>query len=71
MAAELRGMMQVAKAVAASPEDPNLGKLLLGSAKSVAEALARLAEASKGVIREQLAEKNVNIYSVASEFSLY
>jgi talin len=51
--------MQISKAVAASPEDPNLNKLLLSAGKAVAEALKALTEASKGIMTSTM-EKVMN-----------
>eukprot|EP01119_Soliformovum_irregulare_P005210 TRINITY_DN1675_c0_g1_i1.p1 TRINITY_DN1675_c0_g1~~TRINITY_DN1675_c0_g1_i1.p1 ORF type:complete len:1447 (-),score=577.25 TRINITY_DN1675_c0_g1_i1:61-4401(-) len=56
MNADVKNLMQIAKAVSAAPDDPNLNKLLLGAGKSVAEALMRLTEASKGVVPKKVEE---------------
>jgi len=53
---DMKNLMQVAKAVSASPEDPNLNNLLMDATKAVAEALKRLTEASKGVIPKKVEE---------------
>lgn len=45
---EIRGLMQLSRAVAANPDDANLYKLLVDSGKAVAEALIRLSDAAKG-----------------------
>jgi len=47
---EVKQLMNVCKAVGASPEDPNLNKLLASATENVIAALARLNEASQGVI---------------------
>eukprot|EP01118_Nematostelium_gracile_P016627 TRINITY_DN6935_c0_g2_i1.p1 TRINITY_DN6935_c0_g2~~TRINITY_DN6935_c0_g2_i1.p1 ORF type:complete len:548 (-),score=163.86 TRINITY_DN6935_c0_g2_i1:106-1635(-) len=46
---EIKNLMNVSKAVAASPDDANLNQLLLAAGKSVGEALIKLANASKAV----------------------
>jgi len=46
--------MQISKAAAANPDDPNLGKLLLDSGKEVVSALVKLTEASKGVVPKRI-----------------
>jgi len=51
---DIKNMMQVAKAVSASPEDPNLNNLLMDATRAVAEALKKLTEASKGVIPKRV-----------------
>jgi len=56
MNSDVKNLMQIAKAVSAAPEDPNLNKLLLGAGKSVAEALMKLTDASKGVVPKKVEE---------------
>jgi hypothetical protein len=62
----MKSLLTVAKAVAANPEDQNLGKLLLDAGykilhknsnnkgKGVADALVKLTEASKGVVPKKV-----------------
>jgi len=75
--------MNVSKAVAASPEDPNLNKLLFGAGKSVGESLMKLTQASKVIVPkdtnvgrststevEERAEAELNAVSEAIDKSL-
>jgi len=48
-AQQMKQLLQVARAVGTNPDDVNLAELLLDAAKSVAEALSKLRDASAGI----------------------
>jgi hypothetical protein len=67
---EIRGLMQLSRAVAANPEDANLYKLLVDSGKAVAEALIRLSDAAKGGEYHILRHNSVKIRTILNHSNL-